>query len=135
MRILNNYRANPLNTNEPLVLVALDGVDVYGCNHSYAVFPRASIPPKAWATGVLPPLQYRRILREASAKITIQPDAPKTSIDPNMANSGMTDSMLLGIVLERLQKRQANTALACDPQAEAITSVQAALASLQQRSV
>lgn len=134
MRVLSNYRTNPANTSEPLILVALDGKDVYGCNHRYAVIQRAWVPAMSWATGVLPPTARTRLLRLASANLTLQTDAPASNINPNLANSGTTDLMLLGVLLDHLQARQAS-ALASEEQASAITSLQAALTALQQRTV
>lgn len=134
MRFLTNYRADPTDTSEPYVLVALDGTDAYGINHRYAVIERGKIPTMTFATGVLPPTQFHQILRAAPADIRVQPDADKAAIDPNKASQGITDVMLLGIVLDRLQARQAS-ALASAQQAGAIVDLQNALASLQQRPV
>jgi hypothetical protein len=135
MRFITNYRADPADTTEPLVLVGLDGSDAYGITHHYALIERGKIPAKTFATGVLPPSQYRQILRNAPADILLQADAEKTTLDPNKAVSGLTDVMLLGIALDHLQARQASAALASEQQASAIADLQRALTSLQQRSV
>jgi hypothetical protein len=133
MRILSNYRANPNDASEPLVLMSVDSTDIYGLNHRYLVVERADIPAMSFATNVLPPMKYNAMARKASTRIQFQIDGPSAKINPNKANSDTTDLMVIGAVLDHLTARQAAPSLASDQQATAITHLQLALTALQQR--